>query len=180
MQPIWKPELPFVSARHKTPKGKSKQQIQLIPWKMQTVRTGVQIPILKLAWAHEGIIYPLKFLGCSHRFFEMTPLRMSSWGIASEANPFLKQATSGPFFVKQHHQGTASPALFMPALPSLPCSPLYNPLPFQFKIWPNSSRWYRKVNHARNTKICTTYAYTCTFCCCCSTSSAQETGTGKE
>lgn len=67
MQPIRKLELPFVSAGLKTLRGKPKQQIKLIHGKMQSVRTGTQIPILKLARALEGITYPLKFLGRSHQ-----------------------------------------------------------------------------------------------------------------
>lgn len=67
MQPIRKFELPFVSAGLKTLRGKPKQQIKLIHGKMQSVRTGTQISILKLARALEGITYPLKFLGRSHQ-----------------------------------------------------------------------------------------------------------------
>lgn len=140
MQPIRKLELLFVSAGLKTLRGKPKQQIKLIHGKMRSVRTGTQIPILKLAGAHEGITYPLKFLGCSHQVPWDDTAGDVILRIASKASPFLKQATSGPFFVKQHHQGTASPALFMPALPSLLCSPLYNPSPFQLKLWSNGSR----------------------------------------
>lgn len=67
MQPIQKLELPFVSAGLKRLRGKPKQQIKLIHGKMESVRTSMQTPVLKLACTHEGITYPLKFLGCSHQ-----------------------------------------------------------------------------------------------------------------
>lgn len=67
MQPIRKLELLFVLAGLKTLRGKPQQQIKSIHGKMWRVRTGTQILSLKPAWAHEGITYPLKFLGSSHQ-----------------------------------------------------------------------------------------------------------------
>lgn len=154
MQPIQKLELPFVSAGLKTLRGKPKQQISLIHGKMQSVRTGTQIPILKLDWAHEGITYALKLLGCSIRFLEMTLLETSSQGITSKPSPFLKQATPGPFFVKHLHYGTASPALFISAPLSLLCSShtIQSPSNWSYDLMAQN-KVGRLINHAMNTNL---------------------------
>lgn len=140
MRPIQKLELPFVSAGLKTLRRKPKQQISLIHGKMQSVRTGTQIPILKLAWAREGI------------------------NLLFEASRLLHQVpwddTAGDIITRNHFQAnflfkTSYPrAIFCEAPPlvnsftfSFHVSPTVSPLQlphhpesFQLKLWSNGSK----------------------------------------